>query len=168
MPGAARRDVIGHSFCLLCPAGPLLCPHLPFLGPAGVPAESPHRPLGLSDLSPESLAPFLLITTSPRTRIPEGSLAEVMTTPRTLGTAGPPFPGHSWLLRRVRAALATGPLTPRVSPPTQGFPGALGQSQRRRGHCPPQSERLLPSSGHPRNPPTGSMTLVGLRSPLPA
>lgn len=81
--------MIGHSFCLLWHAGPLLRPHLPFLGPAGVPAESPHRPLGLSDLSPESLAPFRLITTSPRTRIPEGSLAEVMTTPRTLGTADP-------------------------------------------------------------------------------
>lgn len=81
--------MIGHSFCLLWHAGPLLCPHLPFLGPSGVPTESPHRPLGLSDLSPESLAPFRLITNSPRTRMPEGSLAEVMTTPRTLGTAGP-------------------------------------------------------------------------------
>lgn len=55
--------------------GPLLRPHLPFLGPAGVPAEGSHRPLALSGQCPESLTPFLLITSSPCPRIREGSLA---------------------------------------------------------------------------------------------
>lgn len=134
-PGTARRDVMGHLFCQLWRAASFLRSHLPFPGPAGIPDESPHRPLDLSNLSPQSLAPFHLFTSAPGTRIPEGSLAEVVTAPGLSVSATSPsrvtpcFPAMSVLLWAQDPARA-------LSHPA---PGALRRSQRRRGHCPPQS-----------------------------
>lgn len=143
-PGTARRDVMGHLFCQLWRAASFLRSHLPFPGPAGIPDESPHRPLDLSNLSPQSLAPFHLFC--PWHSHPGGISCRGGDRAWTLGISDLPFPRHPLFPRHVGAALGTGPRA-RPLPPSAGRSSAIAEEARSLSSA---VQALQLSSGHPR------------------
>lgn len=134
---SAKRDVIGHFFCQLWRVAPLL--------------RLPSWAVQASQVKVSTCLGYLRITSALALSL-GGVSGRGDDPPRALRTAD----------RLDRASPPASPTRPRCFGQRDLFPharplppsaaGAPGPSRRRRGFCPPRSERLQPFVGRPRSP----------------